>query len=59
MMDEQKWILRNEIIWNKVKGGMDNSKDKLGNVHEPIFHFVKSNKYYYDADAIRSKQQKQ
>jgi len=58
MMDEQKWILRNEIIWNKVKGGMDNSKDKLGNVHEPIFHFVKSNKYYYDADAIRSKPQK-
>jgi len=58
MMDEQKWILRNEVVWNKVKGGMDNSKDKLGNVHEPIFHFVKSNKYYFDADAIRSTPQK-
>jgi DNA modification methylase len=58
MIDEQGWILRNEIIWNKVKGGMDNSKDKLGNIHEPIFHFVKTNKYYYDADSIRSKPQK-
>lgn len=55
MIDEQGWILRNEVVWNKVKGGMDNSKDKLGNVHEPVFHFVKKEKYYYDADAIRSK----
>lgn len=54
LMDEQGWILRNDIVWNKVKGGMDNSKDKLGNVHEPIFHFVKQAKYYYDVDAIRS-----
>ena len=58
MMDEQSWILRNEVIWNKVKGGMDNSLDKLGNVHEPFFHFVKQIKYYYDADSIRSTPQK-
>lgn len=54
MMDEQGWILRNDIVWNKVKGGMDNSKDKLGNVHEPIFHFVKNKKYYYNVDSIRA-----
>lgn len=54
MMDEQKWILRNDVVWNKVKGGMDNSKDKLGNVHEPIFHFVKNKKYYYNVDSIRA-----
>lgn len=53
MMDEQHWIMRNEVIWNKVKGGMDNSTDKLGNVHEQFFHFVKHPKYYYDVDAIR------
>jgi len=58
MIDDQGWILRNEVVWNKVKGGMDNSKDKLGNVHEPFFHFVKTNKYYYNVDAIRSKPQK-
>ena len=56
LTDRQGWILRNSVIWNKVKSGMDNSKDRLGNVHENIFHFVKSPKgYYYDADAIRSK----
>lgn len=53
MTDEQGWILRNDIVWNKVKGGMDNARDKFRNVHEPLFHFVKSGKYFYDDDAIR------
>lgn len=55
MTDNQGWILRNSIIWNKVKGGPDNAKDKLRNVHENVFHFVKSDRYFYDADAIRHK----
>lgn len=56
LIDSQGWILRNSVIWNKLKGGMDNSKDRLGNVHENIFHFVTQAKgYYYNADAIRSK----
>lgn len=55
MTDRQQWILRNSVIWNKVKGGPDNAKDKLRNVHENIFHFVKSDRYFYDADAVRSK----
>lgn len=56
LVDNQGWILRNSVIWNKLKGGMDNSKDRLGNVHESVFHFVKQAKgYFYNADAIRSK----
>jgi DNA modification methylase len=55
MTDRQGWILRNSVIWNKVKGGPDNAKDKLRNVHEHVFHFVKSDRYFYDADAIRSR----
>ena len=39
MTDEQGWILRNSVVWNKVKGGLDNTQDRLGNVHENIFHF--------------------
>ena len=55
MTDQQGWTLRNSVIWNKVKGGPDNSKDKLRNIHENVFHFVKSAKgYFYDADAIRN-----
>lgn len=54
LADEQGWILRNSIIWNKVKGGPDNSNDRLRNVHENLFHFVKQSKgYHYDVDAIR------
>ncbi len=56
LIDNQGWILRNSVVWNKLKGGMDNSKDRLGNVHENVFHFVKKAKgYYYNADAIRTK----
>ena len=55
MMDEQGWILRNEVIWNKLKGGMDQTKDRLANAHETVFHFVKkTHGYFYDADAIRT-----
>lgn len=55
MMDEQGWVLRNSVIWNKVKGSPDNSPNKLRNVHENVFHFVKNEKdYYYDVDAIRN-----
>ena len=53
MCDEQGWILRNSIVWNKIKGSPDNSKDKLRNVHEDLFHFVKSKKYYYDVSMAR------
>ena len=56
LKNNQGWILRNSVIWNKVKSGMDNTKDRLGSVHENVFHFVKQAKgYYYKADAIRSK----
>ncbi|NET59398.1 MAG: site-specific DNA-methyltransferase [Symploca sp. SIO2E6] len=55
LTDKQGWTLRNSIIWHKVKGGLDNSKDRLRNIHENMFHFVKSPQgYYYDIDGIRS-----
>jgi DNA modification methylase len=54
LTDRQGWTLRNSVVWNKLKGGPDNSLDRLRNVHENLFHFVKSSKgYYYDVDAIR------
>lgn len=58
LIDEQKWILRNDVIWHKVKGAPDNTKDKLRHVYEDVFHFVVSEKCYYDIDAIRSKPRK-
>ena len=56
MQDSQGWILRNTVIWNKIKGCPDNSLDKLRNIYEPIFHFVKKQTgYYYDVDRVRNK----
>ena len=56
LIDRQGWILRNSVVWHKVKGGPDNATDKLRNVHEPLYHFVKRARgYYYAVDAIRSR----
>lgn len=54
-LTERGWILRNTVIWNKVKGGLDNTEDRLRNIYEPVFHFVKKAKgYYYDIDSVRN-----
>jgi DNA modification methylase len=54
LADEQSWTLRNSVVWHKVKGGPDTSRDRLRNVHELLFHFVlRPRGYYYDTDAVR------
>jgi len=59
MTGDQGWTLRNSVVWHKVKGGPDNAADKLRNVHEILFHFVKEPQgYYYDVGSIRSNPKK-
>lgn len=54
-LTERGYVLRNTVIWNKVKGGLDNTNDRLRNIYEPFFHFVKREKgYYYDIDSVRN-----
>jgi site-specific DNA-methyltransferase (adenine-specific) len=54
LSDAQGWTLRNSVVWHKVKGGPDNSRDKLRNVHELLFHFVRQAKgYWYDDGSVR------
>ena len=55
LVDEQGWTLRNSVVWHKVKGGPDTSRDRLRNVHELLFHLVRRpTGYFYDADAVRN-----
>lgn len=54
-MIDDGWILRNDVIWNKHKGGLSPNPDRFGSVFEDFFFFVKSDKYFFDADSIRSK----
>lgn len=47
-MQEQGWILRNKIVWEKPNPVPSYSPDRRYPVYEHIFHFVKSRKYYFD-----------
>ena len=56
-LQEDGWILRNDIIWYKPNGLPSSVKDRLANKYEHVFHFVKSRRYYYDLDSIRVPQE--
>ena len=51
-LQDDGWILRNDIIWDQMKG-TQSAGDRLRDIYEHIFHFVKEKKYYYAADEIR------
>lgn len=53
-LQDEGWILRNAVVWDKVKGNPDNAKDKLRDLYEMVFHFVRDTSYFYDIDAVRS-----
>ena len=46
------WYLRQEIIWHKLNPMPESVKDRPTRSHEQIFLFAKSERYFYDADAI-------
>jgi DNA modification methylase len=52
-MQEHRWILRNDLIWNKPNVPPRPEADRLRLAHEHFFHFVKRPKegrakYFYD-----------
>ena len=52
---DRGWIMRNDIIWAKRNGMPDSVTDRFSKKHEYFFFMVKSEKYYFDLDAIRDK----
>jgi DNA modification methylase len=50
------WYLRQDIIWNKPNPMPESVTDRCTKSHEYIFLLSKSQKYYYDADAISVRQ---
>ena len=52
---DRGWILRNDVIWAKRNGMPEPVTDRFTKKHEYIFFMVKSEKYYFDLDAIRDK----
>lgn len=47
------WYLRQDIIWHKPNPMPESVQDRCTKAHEYIFLMSKSQKYYYNADAIK------
>lgn len=49
------WYLRSDIIWHKPNPMPESVTDRPTRSHEYIFLLTKSERYYYDSEAIREK----
>lgn len=47
------WYLRQDIIWHKPNPMPESVSDRCTKAHEYIFLLSKSQRYYYDSDAIK------
>jgi DNA modification methylase len=47
------WYLRQDIIWSKPNPMPESVRDRCTKAHEYLFLLSKSERYYYDADAIK------
>lgn len=47
------WYLRNDIIWNKPNCQPESVRDRVTVSHEYLFLLSKSEKYYFNQDAIK------
>lgn len=52
-LQDDGWILRSEIIWEKPNAKPSSVTDRPTTAHEHLFLFSKSPVYFYDVDAIR------
>jgi site-specific DNA-methyltransferase (cytosine-N4-specific) len=47
------WYLRSEIVWHKPNGTPESVKDRPSRSHEFVFLLTKSERYFYDHDAVK------
>jgi site-specific DNA-methyltransferase (cytosine-N4-specific) len=52
-LQDDGWILRNDIIWAKPNGMPESVTDRMSTKHEHLFLFSKSPRYWFDLDPIR------
>jgi DNA modification methylase len=52
-LQDDGWILRNDIVWHKPNAMPESVTDRLSGRHEHVFLFSKSRQYWFDLDAIR------
>lgn len=52
-LQDDGWILRQEIIWAKRSPMPESCKDRFTKAHEHVFLLAKSRRYYFDFKAIQ------
>lgn len=52
-LQAQGWYLRSDIIWHKPNPMPESVKDRPTKSHEYIFLLTKSERYFYDSEAIK------
>jgi site-specific DNA-methyltransferase (cytosine-N4-specific) len=52
-LQDDGWILRNAIIWNKSNAMPESVNDRLSCRYEHLFLFAKSRSYWFDLNPIR------
>lgn len=52
-LQEDGWWLRQEIIWNKRNPMPESVRDRFTKAHEHVFLLTKSERYYWDFQAIQ------
>jgi len=52
---DRGWIMRNDVIWAKRNAMPESCTDRFSKKHEYFFFMTKSEKYFFDLDAIRDK----
>lgn len=52
-LQDDGWICRMDVIWHKPNPMPESVTDRPTKAHEYVFMFVKSGKYWYDAEAIK------
>jgi DNA modification methylase len=52
-MQADGWFLRSDVIWHKPSCMPEPVTDRCTRNHEYLFLFTKSDRYYYDAEAVK------
>ena len=52
-LQDDEWIVRNDVTWAKPNPMPSSVKDRLNTTTEQVFHLVPEPEYWYDLDAIR------
>jgi site-specific DNA-methyltransferase (cytosine-N4-specific) len=52
-LQDDGWILRNDIIWAKPNGMPESITDRLSTKHEHVFMLSKARRYWFDLEPLR------